>query len=327
DPRARREGPRRRRGRGLAGDADLRPLALGGRRRGARRRGRRGRRPRPPAGPARGVRRPRRAPPHRWCLRRLLGSGLGVGHRDGPRRHPVGRGDGRRHLARQRGARARGGPGGRPDGRQRALLRWARAVRGHPPGRRRPGAGGDAAGPAAHGLHRRRARGGGGPGGEPRHRHRRRARTRGGRGRPGGPRRVVGAARPGPVREPEVGPGRRRRRSRRRQRRGVRGAGRAGRAARRLDRRLARGHLPGLAPAPRAGRPDRQPHLAGPLHPVRHQRSHPALGRLQQREEHPGHQHRPRRPDGHQGDVRRDRRPPRGRARRQCRDQAPAGSL
>ena len=36
----------------------------------------------------------------------------------------------------------------------------------------------------------------------------------------------------------------------------------------------------GLAAAPRAGRPDRQPDLARALHPVRHQRRHPALGRL-----------------------------------------------
>ena len=44
--------------------------------------------------------------------------------------------------------------------------------------------------------------------------------------------------------------------------------------------RLPRGHQRRLAPAPRAGRPDRQPDLPGPLHPVRHQRRHPALGRL-----------------------------------------------
>ena len=59
--------------------------------------------------------------------------------------------------------------------------------------------------------------------------------------------------------------------------------------------------VPGLATAPRAGRSDRQPDLTGPLHPLRHQRRDPALGRLQQREVDPGDQHRRRRPDGDQG--------------------------
>ena len=40
------------------------------------------------------------------------------------------------------------------------------------------------------------------------------------------------------------------------------------------------GHLAGLAPAQRAGRPDRQPDLPRRLHPLRHQRRDPALGRL-----------------------------------------------
>ena len=39
----------------------------------------------------------------------------------------------------------------------------------------------------------------------------------------------------------------------------------------------------GLASPPRAGRPDRQPHLARPLHPLRHQRGDPALGRAARR--------------------------------------------
>ena len=43
--------------------------------------------------------------------------------------------------------------------------------------------------------------------------------------------------------------------------------------------RLPRRDQPRLAAAPRAGRPDRQPDLAGPLHPVRHLRRDPALGR------------------------------------------------
>ena len=88
----------------------------------------------------------------------------------------------------------------------------------------------------------------------------------------------------------------------------------------RLAGRLARRHQPRLAAAPRAGRPDRQPDLAGPLRPVRHQRRDPALGGVRQCEEHPRDQHRPRRPDGHQGDVRRHRGPARGGPRDQRRD-------
>ena len=60
---------------------------------------------------------------------------------------------------------------------------------------------------------------------------------------------------------------------------------------------------PGLAPAPRAGRPDRQPDLARALHPVRHQRRDPALGRLRERQDDPRDQHRRRGADGDQGDT------------------------
>ena len=62
----------------------------------------------------------------------------------------------------------------------------------------------------------------------------------------------------------------------------------------------------------------------GPLRPVRHQRRDPALGRLLEREDHPGDQHRRRRADGHQGALRRHRRPARGRPGDQRGDQPPA---
>ena len=90
-------------------------------------------------------------------------------------------------------------------------------------------------------------------------------------------------------------------------------------------RRLAGGHLARLAPAPRAGRPDRLPDLARPLHPVRDQRRDPALVRLLLGQAHPRDQHRPGRPDGHPRVVRRDRRPARGGPGDQRRDQAPPG--
>ena len=99
-------------------------------------------------------------------------------------------------------------------------------------------------------------------------------------GRPRGPGRVRRTARARPLGEPQVGARRRRRGPRRGQlRRVLRPAG-ADRAARRLARRLARGHQPRLASPPRAGRPDRQPDLARALHPLRHLRRDPALGRL-----------------------------------------------
>ena len=63
----------------------------------------------------------------------------------------------------------------------------------------------------------------------------------------------------------------------------------------------------GLASAPRAGRPDRQPDRARALHPLRHQRRDPALGRLRELQGHPGDQHRRRGPDDDQGDLRRCR--------------------
>ncbi len=88
---------------------------------------------------------------------------------------------------------------------------------------------------------------------------------------------------------------------------GLRRPARAGRAPRRPARGVPRRDVAGLAAAPRAGRPDRQPDLARPLHPVRHQRRHPALGGVQHGQGDPGHQHRPGRPDGHQGHPRRDR--------------------
>ena len=184
--------------------------------------------------------------------------------------------------ARQRGDGPRRRPRGRRDGRQRAVLQRAVAVRGHPPGRRRGGARGDAAVRPAGGLHRRRPRGRGGarpttPGpADGRQRHDARDRRR----RPGRPGGLERGARARPVRHPEVGARRRRRRSRRRQLRRVRRPAGADRAARRLARRLPGRHLARLAAAPRAGRPDRLADLARPLHPVRHQRRHPALGRL-----------------------------------------------
>ena len=101
-------------------------------------------------------------------------------------------------------------------------------------------------------------------------------------------------AEPGRVRRAQVGAGRGRRRSRCRGRRRVRRRARAGRAARRRARRLPRRDQPRLAPAPRAGRPDRQPDLPRALHPLRHQRRHPALGRLLELEDDPGDQHRRR---------------------------------
>ena len=61
----------------------------------------------------------------------------------------------------------------------------------------------------------------------------------------------------------------------------------------------------------------------GPLHPVRHQRRHPALGRLLELEDDPGDQHRRRRADGDQGALRRDRRPARDRAGHQRGDPPP----
>ena len=56
---------------------------------------------------------------------------------------------------------------------------------------------------------------------------------------------------------------------------------------------------------------------------LRDQRRHPALGGLCIGQEHPRHQHRRRCADGHQGDVRRDRRPARGGPRDQRRDPSP----
>ena len=220
------------------------------------------------------------------------------------------------HAPRRGGARAPGGPLRGGDGRQRAVLRRAGPVRGEPAGGRRPGGRGDADLHPAHGLHRRRA-------------------TRSRRRRPRRPAaaavvehapevaevdlvaRVVSTEEPEPDLSGSL-----------KSARVVVGAGRGAGSEDGFDDlleladllgaplgRLAGRHLPGLAPAPRAGGPDGEPDLARPLHPLRHQRSHPALGRVQQREGDPGHQHRPRRADGHQGDPRRDRRPARGRAR------------
>ena len=56
---------------------------------------------------------------------------------------------------------------------------------------------------------------------------------------------------------------------------------------------------------------------------VRHQRRHPALGRLRVCQDHPRDQHRRRGADGDQGDVRRDRRHARGRAGDQRGAEAP----
>ena len=147
-----------------------------------------------------------------------------------------------------------------------------------------------------------------------------RALPRGGRGRPPGPGRVHRARGPGRVRRAHLGAGRGRRGPRCRGRRRVRRRGRAGRAAGRRAGRLPRGDQPGLAPAPRADRPDRQPDLPRGLHPLRDQRRHPALGGLLELQDDPRHQHRRERADGHQGHLRRHRRHGRGRPRDQRRD-------
>jgi hypothetical protein len=55
----------------------------------------------------------------------------------------------------------------------------------------------------------------------------------------------------------------------------------------------------------------------GRLHPVRHQRGDPALGGLRELADDRRDQHRPGRPDGDQGHLRRDRRHARDRARRE----------
>ena len=117
-----------------------------------------------------------------------------------------------------------------------------------------------------------------------------------------------------PLRLAEVRARRGGRRTRRRQRRRLRPGQRARRDARRITRGVARGHQPRLAPAPRAGRPDRQPDRAGDLHPLRHQRRHPALGRLCQLQGDPRRQHRRRGADDDEGELRRRRRHARGRA-------------
>ena len=226
--------------------------------------------------------------------------------RGGPAAHRRGRGDRVRQPARQRGAGPPGRPAGRGDGGERGRLAphpTTRAVPGDPAGGRRGGAGGDAARRPAGRVQRGRARR---------------------RGRPGGP--------PGPATvhefSPEVAaadlvarvastePGEPDRSGSLRSARVVVGAGRgaggtdgfdaghrAGRAAGRRARRVPGGDQPRLAPAPRAGRPDRQPDLPGAVHPVRDLRGHPALGRLRQLQDDPGHQHRsgrarwcPRRP-------------------------------
>ena len=93
---------------------------------------------------------------------------------------------------------------------------------------------------------------------------------------------------------PEVGPGRRRRRPRRRQRRRVRRTSSSSLSCSTASWCLPGGHQPWLAPAPRAGRPDRQPDLARDLPRLRHLRRHPALGRLLDCEDDPGDQHRRR---------------------------------
>ena len=132
----------------------------------------------------------------------------------------------------------------------------------------------------------------------------------------------VGAGR---VRRAHLGAGRGRRRPRcRRRRTGSTSVVELAELLGRRARRLPRGDQPGLAPAPRADRPDRQPDLPGRLHPVRHQRGDPALGGLRQLEDDPRDQHRRERADGHQGDLRRHRRHARGRPRDQRRDPAAA---
>ena len=71
-----------------------------------------------------------------------------------------------------------------------------------------------------------------------------------------------------------------------------------------VPRRLPRRDQPRLAAASRAGRPDRQPGRPRPLHRVRDQRRHPALGGHVELQDDPGDQHGRGRTDGHQGALR-----------------------
>ena len=188
-----------------------------------------------------------------------------------------------RHAPRQRGAGPRRVPARRGDGGQRRAVDSARTAGRVPPGARRCRPRGDAALDDGRRCSRSPVTpcepGAGGAATTPVVRRRStvdvaaadlRARVVSHRG--GGARRL---------RQPEVRAGRGRRRPRRRRSAdGFERPARADRAARRLARRLARRDQPRLAPAPRAGRPDRQPDRARPLRPVRHQRRDPALGRL-----------------------------------------------
>ncbi len=199
--------------------------------------------------------------------------------------------------ARQRGAGARGRPAGVAMAANVLVLRRAVAVHGDPPGRRRHGAGGDAAVHAAGGLHRRRPRGRG------------RARpttpvpASWSSRRPRSPRPTWSPASSRPSEpEPDLSGcaevGARSSSAPVAAPAAPTGSATCSSSPSCSARSLGVSRVvtsPGLAAAPRAGRPDRQPDLARPLHPVRHQRRHPALGGLLQREDDPGDQHRPRR--------------------------------
>ena len=161
-----------------------------------------------------GVRRPQRLRRRRRRRLGVLRRRLGLRDPVGARAEQVGRRDGGRHRPRQRADGPRGRARRRGDGRQRAVVPRAGAVRGHPPGRRRCGARGDAARPAAGGVLGRRPRRRGRAGRRARRRRRRRAHAGDRRRRPGGAGGLHRADRGRRVRLAEVRPGRRRRGSR-----------------------------------------------------------------------------------------------------------------
>ena len=268
--------------RGLSGDVDVRTVAVRrGRRRRDRRRGRR-RRAADALRRALAARRQRGAPRHRRRLRALR----------------------RRRLGRRGARRTRGRAGsvvvtaaGTPAA-TRSWRTWPRGstYRWPPTSSSFPGSspftvtrqvlGGAALeemrlGQPAGAVHRRRPRGRGCRRPPSAGRRHGRSRSRSRSPRPtSSPASLRRPARGRRVRLPEVRPRRRRRRPWRRWSRRVQRRDELAELLGGVARRLPRRHQPRLATAPRAGRPDRQPDLPGHLHPVRHLRRHPALGRL-----------------------------------------------
>ncbi len=145
DPDPGREDARRRGRRGVAGGADLRPQAV---RRGRRRPRRRGRRRRGRRRPAQGRSRRTASAP---CYD-VGGDGVAAYSGAGWASAILSVREQAKSVVVMAAGTDRGNelmahvgrPGRRGDGRERAVLRRAVAVRGHPPGRRRRGAGGDA---------------------------------------------------------------------------------------------------------------------------------------------------------------------------------------